>query len=46
VRRIRETRERKEIWGEESFLGRRKFWGKKKTGRLERARERERDLWF
>jgi hypothetical protein len=46
VRRIRETRERREIWGEENFLGRREFWGKKKTERSERARERERDRWF
>jgi hypothetical protein len=36
VRRIRETRDRREIWGEESFGGRRRM-------RDQRKLERERD---
>jgi hypothetical protein len=37
VRRIRETRERREIWGEESFGGRRRL-------RDQRELEREKEI--
>jgi hypothetical protein len=42
VRRIRETRERREIWGEE-FFGEKRVLGEEEEEREIRERERERD---
>jgi len=43
VSRIRETRERRGFWGEESFLERREFWYWEEEEERQREPARERD---